>query len=190
MRTHPLSLLVAFALLLLAPFESHLFNGLPLSSLPEFVALILLVPLLAGQAIRLTFARFLAQTRLAPATWGVIMLALGLKVALRFAPPTGFLACYRSTFAASGPCERSYENPWFRASVTRVDRALTFGPRDWNLSFINDNRWNWYEWERFNPSRERFPFTVTWRGGSRPRGLAWRTSGTSARAWSDLATRP
>lgn len=159
---------VAFSLLLFMPSSTfHLFDGLPLSSLPEFAALVLLLPVVIGRAVQRSFGRFLAgRAHLALAWYLVIALALSLKVALLFAEPSGFLACYRSPVEAppAGPCERSFENPLFRSSVTRIDRELNFGSSNWNLSFVNSLRWNIYPWVKGNISRDRLPLSVSWRG--------------------------
>ena len=61
-------------------------------------------------------------------------------------------------------CERSYENPFFRYGATRLDPAIDFGPDDWNLSFINSLRFNYYPWVPGVISRSRMPFTATWTG--------------------------
>jgi hypothetical protein len=63
-----------------------------------------------------------------------------------------------------GLCENSYGNPFKRFRATRIDRQIDFGPTDWNLSFINDNRFNYYAWVDGITPRERLPFAVHWRG--------------------------
>ena len=78
----------------------------------------------------------------------------------------GYLACYRSTLSdpPAGTCEKSYENPFARFDVTRIDRDLTFDEREWNLTFFNSHRFNFYAWEEGTVSRERMPFEVDWVG--------------------------
>ncbi|MBI4246543.1 MAG: hypothetical protein HY614_05090 [Candidatus Rokubacteria bacterium] len=87
----------------------------------------------------------------------------------------GFLGCYRSPVAsppAALACEKSYENPFFRFGVTRVDHTVDFSGGNWDLSFINSLRFNIYPWVRGNVLRDRLPLAVTWEGiieGSDPR---------------------
>ena len=78
----------------------------------------------------------------------------------------GFTACYRALNEEpkSGLCEKSYDNPLSRFDATRIDRQIDFAPTDWNLSFVNDIRFNYYPWEEGAIPRERIPFTVDWRG--------------------------
>src|SRR5262249_1398319 len=61
-------------------------------------------------------------------------------------------------------CEKSYENPFSSDSVTRIDDTINFGRSDWNLSFFNSLRFNFYPWEKGNIVRDRLPFASTWRG--------------------------
>ena len=41
---------------------------------------------------------------------------------------------------------------------------LDFGSEDWNLSFLNDGRFNYYSWVDDSILRERLPFSARWRG--------------------------
>jgi hypothetical protein len=157
-------------LVLLVPsVNAHRFDGLPLSSVPEAGLLALLLPFLVSPTHRRALRRWLGR-RPPALRRGLVagaLLALGLKLVLLGAgAPVGFTGCYRSTLTPppGGPCERSFENPFFRFGATRVDRRLDFGPGDWDLSFFNSNRFNFYPWVPGNPRRDRLPFAVTWRG--------------------------
>src|SRR5262245_57477981 len=126
-------LLALWAGILVLPSPpGHFFDGLPLSSGPEAVALALSLPLVFSRAIRCLASRWLGRRpRARLALLGVVLLALSLKVILLAAgSPAGFLACYRSTLAPppAGACERSFENPFSLFAATRVDRRLNFGP--------------------------------------------------------------
>ncbi|MFQ5923345.1 MAG: hypothetical protein ACE5M4_10925, partial [Anaerolineales bacterium] len=96
-----------------------------------------------------------------------ILLALMVKVIL-LASGTyeGFLACYRSTLMdpPAGKCEKSYENPFSRFDVTRIDRYLSFDEHEWDLSYHNSSRFNFYAWVDGTVSRQRLPFEVDWLG--------------------------
>jgi hypothetical protein len=156
-------------LLLLPSANLHRFDGLPLSSLPEAVALALGVPVLASAGLRRLLGRALGVLPAAGrrALWIVGLAALGGKVLLFLAGThAGFLACYTTPLdpPPAGPCERAFENPFFRFGVTRLDRVLDFGPDDWNLSFVNSNRFNFYHWQPGRPRRDRLPLAVTWTG--------------------------
>ena len=78
----------------------------------------------------------------------------------------GFLACYETSLpvASAGPCERSYENPFARFGVTRIDHDVDFGPETWNLGFVNSHRFNFYPWVSGVPRRDRLPLAATWWG--------------------------
>jgi hypothetical protein len=165
----PIVWLVGFLVLLAMPSSQvHRFNGLPFSRLSEYVVLMLVVPVLASRTFRRAFKGFWGRHRvLSRVARILIAVALALKVGLFvWAPPDGFLGCYRSPKEAppAGPCERSYEHPFFRWSITRLDRAIDFGPANWNLSFINSLRWNFYPWVAGNILRDRLPLEVRWRG--------------------------
>ncbi len=164
----PLATLVLGGILLLAPSGGyHVFNGLPLSTGTELGLFLLILPFLAWAGLRRLWFRFLCRlsTQALPLLGVAVMLALGLK-GLLFVSETsqGFPACYHSLDErpVSGTCEKSYTNPWHRFGATRVDQAIDFGPSDWNLSFMNSIRFNYYQ--RGEPARERLPFGVTWHG--------------------------
>ena len=95
------------------------------------------------------------------------MLAIGAKLLLlATVAPTGFAACYRPAPAAdptARACEHSYENLFFRGGVTRFDDTISFDAANWNLSFFNSLRFNYY-WEKGALDRARLPFIANWRG--------------------------
>jgi len=93
----------------------------------------------------------LAQRSSRALTFATVAVAIGVvaKCALFLGGGfDGFAACYRALDEdpRAGVCERSYTNPFGRFQATRVDRQIDFGPHDWNLSFVNDNRFNYYNW--------------------------------------------
>lgn len=164
------ALLGLFGLLLLLPSANvHRLDGLPLSRLPEFLGLVLLVPFVASAALRRRYGAFLRRAP-ALARHGLLGLAVGAVAAklllLASGTHVGFLACYRSPVAPppAGPCERSYENPFGRFGVTRLDRRLDFAPAGWDLSFVNSLRFNIYPWIKGNVLRDRLPLAATWTG--------------------------
>ncbi len=160
-------LLALFLLLLLLPSANyHVFNGLPLSGIPEFLVLLLVLPLLASRALRRLLHDRLGRLPIVRPRWiaGVITIAIAAKLILFWSGTyDGFLACYRSPAAQpiANECEKSYENPLFRFGATRIDRSMDLG--NWNLGFVNSLRFNFYS--GFGSiSRERLPITVSWRG--------------------------
>ena len=164
-----LVLVLVGGLLLLPSSDLSRFDGLPLGTVPEFAGLALLVPLLASRALRRHHRRALARCgpRLGWALVGAGGLALALKLALFGAGVhAGFLACYRTPLGAppAGPCERSWENPFFRFAVTRVEPAVNFAPDTWNLSFVNSLRFDFWDREAGSVRRDRLPIEATWRG--------------------------
>ncbi len=168
-----LLLLLSAAILVVPSANLHRLDGLPLSTGPELVGLTLLVPFAASRALRRAYAGWLRALggRLPPGCRAglvcLALLALAVKLGLLAAGAhAGFLACYRSPAAAppAGACERSYENPFARFGVTRLDRAIDFGPTDWDLSFVNSVRFNFYPWVAGTILRERLPLDVSWQG--------------------------
>ena len=165
---HPL--LVLFGALLLVPSTDYgVFNGIPLGTLPEAIALALLAPFAVSRGLRAAYGRLLR--RLGPLASrglvGVAVAALGLKLVLLAAGShAGFLACYRSPAAppSATSCERSYANPFFRFGVTRLDRSIDFGPTDWNLVFVNSPRLRFLPWVAGNVRRDRLPLEARWEG--------------------------
>jgi hypothetical protein len=166
-------LLLLVALLGLPSANYQLFDGLPLSAGPELLALILVIPLLVSRSLRRLHTRWTrAWPRACRMGFGITaVVAVALKLSL-FASGThsGFVACYRSPLSdpPAGLCERSFENTFFRFAVTRIDPVIHFGERDWDLGFLNSQRFNFYPAQRTpsfrGPLRWRIPIAVTWQG--------------------------
>lgn len=165
---HGLILALLGALLALPSSNLQRFDGLPLGSWPEFLALALLVPLVASRAVRRLHRRALQPRRvLRYVLLGGACLGLGAKLALLLSGThQGFLACYRTPLGPppAGRCERSWENPFVRFAVTRLDPVIDFGPENLDLSFFNSLRFNFYPWVPGNVRRDRLPLEVVWRG--------------------------
>jgi hypothetical protein len=163
-------LLALYGLLLVVPSANyHLFDGVPLSRVPEFLGLALLAPFLVRRALRRLYGRLAGAA--GPVALRAFLalgaLALALKlVLLASGTYAGFLACYGSPIAAppAGSCEVSYENPFVRFGITRIDRRVDFAPLTWDLSFVNSYRFNIYPWVAGNVLRDRLPLTATWIG--------------------------
>jgi hypothetical protein len=134
------------AALLVPSANLQVFDGLPLSHLPEFVGLVLLLPVLASRSLRRLYARQLRRCgpRVTRSLLAAGALALSVKlVLLATGVHAGFLACYQTPLSrARGSCEHSFENPFWRFDATRLDRHLDFGPDNWNLGFFNSLRVN------------------------------------------------
>jgi hypothetical protein len=159
-----------FALLLLVPSANYqVFDGLPLSRGAEFVGLALLIPLVLSRALRRLHARWVDSwpRAIRGAALTSVALALGAKLLL-LASGThqGFLACYRTPLQApaAGPCERSFENQFFRFAVTRIDRAISFDEHDWNLGFLNAIRFDRHYMGEEQRLRWRLPIQASWQG--------------------------
>jgi hypothetical protein len=165
-RAGPVLLL---ALALGVPSANYqLFDGLPLSRGAEFVALALLIPLLASRALRRLHARWIGRwPRLLRALAWTAAGVLGVKlVLLASGTHEGFLACYRSPLEPprTGPCERSFQNPFFRFSATRIDRVVSFGEHTWDLSLLNTIRFDRHYEGPQGRLRRRLPIEASWQG--------------------------
>jgi hypothetical protein len=162
-------ILVLLGVLLIVPSSNlQRFDGLPLSSLVEFGALVLLIPFVASRSLRRFHRRSLyrAGRRVRGVLLGSALLALAAKlVLLASGVHEGFLACYTTPLSSppSGPCERSWENPFFRDRVTRVDQFIDARPGTLNLSFVNSIRFS-FRPPVGNPRRDRLPLDVAWHG--------------------------
>ena len=168
-----------FSLLLLTPGSGQLiFDGIPLSTRVEFLALIALCLVLSSSTararIRATFESRLLREALGP--------ALGFLILLKFLTFTwlpysdGFSACYRSLYRPlpiAETCERSYEGPFLHGgfvidNLSRTEHSVDVGKHlhDWSLPFMN-------EYPRLGALwLERFPFTAQF-------GAALRTEASS-----------
>ena len=167
---HGLLVLMLLVGLFALPSVNYLmFSGLPFDSLPQYIVLLAVMPLLLWPWLR---RRWCAAIGAWPKRWRVIAVTgavtgLLIKGVLAFSGTyDGFPACYRAISAPpQAACEASYSNPFKRLGVTRVDRVIDFGPTDWSLSFVNDGaRFNYYRWRVGTIPRERLPFSATWRG--------------------------
>ena len=163
-----LLLVLLTALLLLPSSNLHIFSGLPLDSLAEYVGFLALLPLITWPWLRNQWRDTVTGWPKHRLVIVMTLLSIGLtgKVALLSSGNYhGFAACYRSAHEAPrrGACENSYEDPFNRLAVTRIDPTLDFGPDDWNLSFMNDRRFNYSRVDGTIP-RTRIPFSVHWRG--------------------------
>ncbi len=162
-----LAILAAFVVLPAANY--HEFNGIPLDSLPKYLFLLAIAPIVGWPWLRAQWRSKLDHRSSRLLTIATVTLAIGVmaKCALFLGGGfDGFAACYRSLDEEprAGLCERSYANPLGRFEATRVDRQIDFAPIDWNLSFINDNRFNYYNWVEGTIPRWRIPFSANWRG--------------------------
>jgi hypothetical protein len=156
-------------------------DGLPLDSLPELLALAVLVPVALSRRLRAELVQLGARLHPRP-VWAITLIlaaVLVLKAILLVGgPEDGFRACYSSPAAAAPPggCERSYSNAFARyGGVTRIDHEIAFGAptpepggglslTNWNLSFFNDQRFNLPS-KPSNPiPRERLPIAARWTG--------------------------
>jgi hypothetical protein len=191
-------LLVLLVALVLVPSANFaLFSGIPLASRGEFIAALLLAPLVLSATARKRWRQLLGMARPSPARVVALVAALALvaKVILFVSGAyTGFLACYRSL--SSTPvrgCEHSYADPLSRFGSTRSDRTIDFGPQGlhsgdsssvgtnpWNLDFFNSLRFNFTDRQPGVPYRDFLPFFVRWTGdvsGRTRRGLVVRYVG-------------
>ena len=190
-RRAALALLGALACFVVLPAANYVsFAGVPFASLPQYVLLLAFLPIVAWSWLR---GRWCAELGSWPLGWLALALAVvGAGVVAKGAlfaggGYEGFAACYRAIYrhdnyirprlddGPPGACEKAWANPLGRFHATRVDPAIDFGPGDWNLSFVNDSRFNFYDWRGGSIPRERLPFTAHWRGvvsGAEPRDLA------------------
>lgn len=174
------ALLGASAVFLVLPAANYVtFAGIPFDSLPQYLCLLALAPIVIWPWLR---RRWCAMVGRWPVRWfalAMVMVVAGVfcKTALFVSGDYGgFPACYRALYRhannfgprpddrRTGRCEKAWENPLGRFHATRIDRKLDFGPDDWNLSFVNDNRFNFYNWRNGSVPRERLPFSASWRG--------------------------
>ena len=172
-------LLLVAALLL--PSRIGTFDGIPLDGGLELALLLLLVPFACSRELRQRVDDVLGP-RGRPVATGALAGAVALKVLLLVAAPNGgFDSCYRvpDRFLA-GDCEVTFFDPFRLSGGTRVDERFEFGPRaenpavagllgrillrdgqlpasNWNLSFVNDWRYNWIALAGL-PDRNRLPF--------------------------------
>ena len=162
-----LVLLVAFFSLPSANF--HAFSGIPFDGLPEYFGFLALLLIIVWRSLREHWRAMLRHWSTRQMTWILALLCVGLLTKgalLNSGSYEGFIACYRSMDESpkTGQCEKSYTNAFRQIDATRIDRRLEFGPEDWNLSFVNDLKFNYYPWVQGSIPRERIPFSAHWRG--------------------------
>jgi hypothetical protein len=144
-----LAILAAFVALPAANY--HEFDGIPFDSLPEYLLLLAIAPIVVWPWLRQRWRSALGRPSSRTVTIATVTVVIGVaaKCALFFGGGfAGFAGCYRALDEEprAGLCERSYTNPLGRFQATRVDRQIDFAPTDWNLAFFNDNRFNYYNW--------------------------------------------
>jgi len=169
-------LFLAFLIVLCVPSANfHLFDGLPISRLPEFAALVATAPFLLFSELRSRQKALREQWKIRPVyLWILLAVVLLVKCGLFVSgEESDFSGCYRSSAEPTiithedlpaRDCERSYENLFGREEATRNDPTIRFGPDVWNLVFLNTNRYNYYDWEEGNILRTRIPVEVHWSG--------------------------
>ena len=174
------ALLVALAAFVALPSANYLvFAGIPFDSLPQYLVLVALAPFAVWPWLRRRWCAAVARWRAPWVGLAIAALAGGALVkGVLFVDGgyEGFAGCYQALYRQhrnywprvddrrTGPCEKSWTNPLGRFHATRIDPVLDFGPEDWNLSFVNDNRFNFYNWRNGSVPRDRLPFSVWWRG--------------------------
>lgn len=143
------------------------FDGLPLNTPWEFIALLICLTYLHRPS-RWRLTRFLRRGgSLGALLYGVLAgSALALKLlTAALASPSAFVACYTSLVPGSSDskCERSFDAPFAPQDVTRYDQVIDFRPHTWRLGFFNDVRFN-YMPVPGALARDRLPFAAEWRG--------------------------
>jgi len=166
----PIIILLLTAAYFAIPSVDHLyFSGLPFATIPEYFYFLALLPIIAWQPIRERWYELFTR-HLKPQTVLIVALLgagiLGKALLFTSGDSQGFVACYRAIDEQpiSGNCESSYSNAFRQINGTRIDTHLDFEAQDWNLSFVNDIRFNYYHWVPGTIPRERIPFSVSWRG--------------------------
>lgn len=169
------------AILFIAPGNtSAVFNGLPLSSIPEMFGFLILLFCIFSLSFKSNFNRTSAKVN--PRYLVAIILILGIaipaKIALKHSDlPTGrFDACYHS-FVRSDDMKVPECEPFFSAKFeggrSRLDQAVNFqglnyplrdinvSGSNWNLSFINNEQ---FLGRYGNYEQVRHPFRANWMG--------------------------
>ena len=170
-KTYGWLVLILLSLAVIVPSSGHIqISGFPLSTWPEGLAVLLLIPLFFDSSLRSAWLtrvigfykglKYLIPTVLA------LVIILKMIVFLG-SPEPGFNACYRipSHDPDNGLCELSFENPIFKDRSTRVDPVIDFDPNTWNLSFYNTVQ-HAVIGDPDNIERKRQPFQVDWTGTS------------------------
>jgi hypothetical protein len=136
--------LVAWLLAVLLPSSNTLvFSGLPLDTWPEWLALVLLAPVVVSPRIARRIPRRVAACRLPP---GLVLAGAVLTVAAKLALSLlvghhGFVACYRSPVASPATqCEPTFAYPFSGGGYTRFEEAIDRRGAAWGLAFLNSVR--------------------------------------------------
>ena len=142
----------------------QIFDGLPLSSVAEYAALLWWMPCLFNRAVASRLETVVARIPVR-AVMASIAVAFAAKMLLAgFGLDNGLAAIYGSPLAEpSGRHEMSFENPLGRHQATRVDCTIDFEPGRWNLVFLNSTRFNYYGPDAPH-DRNRLPIQARWRG--------------------------
>gem|GEM_PF-4982085 len=161
---------IAFLLFFLTPGSDKMFfSGMPLSSTVEFFAFFFILALFWGKLITEEI-EIIFDHKIGYFILLCILFASWKLYLFRYEPPAGFVAKYRTLFAAApnlltppGSHEFSTDNFFNSRNFTRMDKFLKFDS-DWKLGFWNQFRFNIFQWIDGNQIRERNPFEVTWTG--------------------------
>ena len=139
-------------LYLVVPGSGQLvWDGLPLSTRAEVVALGLFVVVFLSRELRRTLADVLRRREWSGLVKPILVMLCAAKfLSFAWAPlGGGFASCYRSIYYPlenRTACEKSYEAPFTQgmgapfAKSSRMDRVVDFGEYtyDWSLPFVND----------------------------------------------------
>src|SRR2546423_909925 len=192
-RTSTLLLFMLVALLLVPSANLAVFSGIPLASGAEFLAALLLAPVVLSASVRGSWGKLLGRAGVWPPRVLTLAAALALVAKVTLVASgvhTGFLACYRSLADTSASpsvatpvrgCEHSYDDPVSQSGVTRIDQTIDFGhggqlgdssgvrTSQWKLDFFNSVRFNFYAGARSTPNPNFLPFSVRWTGATSAR---------------------
>lgn len=161
--------IVLLVLAVLMPASNTVwFSGLPVGKPLEFLAVLVVVPMVFSRDLQAAIGGVPAmRRRIFPVVLAALAAVLVCKgVLLASGTGQGFAGCYRSSQSQppTGDCELSFENVLQRGGYTRLDKSLDFDYRTWNLSYINSIRFNYYWWWDGYILRDRVPLDATWRG--------------------------
>jgi hypothetical protein len=188
LRSPALALVLLLVALVFPTTNVARFDGVPLSAPHEILLLLLGATALLSPGLRRRYGRLLEHGRGA-VRWIMLIAAVIAIVAkaalLANGASEGFVGCYSSPVAQEARCERSFANPLSLHGATRVDREIDFGPRrqsttdavayplrdlaigglpqsNWDVGFVNSNRFNFYEPGAVD--RGGLPLSVRWTG--------------------------
>ncbi len=119
------------------------FSGLPLDTWPEWLGMVVLLPLTISRTLADRVARVRLAATVSPVLFiGIALTALALKLCLgAFSGYHGFSSCYTSPNAApAGQCEASFSYPFSGGRYTRYESTILRSGADWELAFLNSLR--------------------------------------------------